>query len=227
MENKNLSLCLANFEALKDNIPPSIRQDFVDEYNRLVNSLSRVTGENLASFQIQSIEMKHKVVGSRRAAYGGGRGSTTYSADKYCDDILFRRRIQALDNYLKGQGYTQLRDVTPPPHSSLHIGTMIGSAVQQGVQHSHITVGFDAHSDDFRDFLVQLKRASSHLQLPGHLINQLNIDIATIEVQVHSALPKKSIIAECGASIRSIFEQAAGSVIASGLLPLIYNYFPK
>jgi hypothetical protein len=229
MDQKTLDLQLGRFEAMKNNIPPFIRQEFVNEYNDLVDALSRATSEDLTSFRVQPHEMKHKVIGTRRAPYGGrGGGMTMYSADKYCDDDLFNRRIQSLEHYLDSQGFKRAQQPRESASkSNVHVGTMIGSAIQQGTQDSHVTINYDVHGQDFGSFISKLKSTASKLPLPPERLNELHTDIATIEVQIASPSPKKAIIAECGASIRSIFEQVAANAIANGLLPLIYQYFPK
>jgi hypothetical protein len=55
---------------------------------------------------------------------------------------------------------------------------------------------------------------------------QLASDVATIEAQIASPTPKKSIIAECLSSARAILEIAAGDVVAAGLIHEIAKYLP-
>src|SRR5258707_13894567 len=114
MNRQMLDLYLGNFEALKKTVPSFIREGFINEYNDLVDSRSRTTGEDLAPFRILPTEVNHRVIGSRRAAYGRpGSGSVIYSSDKQCDDDLFHRRLQSLDNYLKNQGFSQATGQAP------------------------------------------------------------------------------------------------------------------
>jgi hypothetical protein len=68
MNRKTLDLYLGNFEALRKTVPSFIREEFVNEYNCLVDSLSRATGEDLRHFRILPNELKHEVIGGRRAA---------------------------------------------------------------------------------------------------------------------------------------------------------------
>jgi hypothetical protein len=227
MDKKALDLQLGRFEALKNNIPSFIKEELVDEYNSLVDALSRATGEDLTSFRILPNEVKPKLVSSRPRAYSGRYDrQRIYSKDKYCDDDLFNRRIQSLSHYLESSGFRRSQSVKDAPSSgSVKVGTMINSAIQQGSPHARASINVDIHSADFREFLQKLKDAAGKLGLPPEQFNELHTDIATIEVQLASPNPKKSIIVECGASIRTIFEQVASNLIASGLLPLIHQYF--
>jgi len=104
---------------------------------------------------------------------------------------------------------------------------MIGSAIQHGTRGSQITVNYDAKSPEFRDLIERIKTAIPKFGLDLERANQLYIDVGTIEVQISGAAPKHSIITESMQSVRNILEGIAGNMIASGLLPAIYNYFPK
>ena len=46
-------------------------------------------------------------------------------------------------------------------------------------------------------------------------------------MQISGMAPKHSIITESMHSIRNILEGIIGNMIASGLLPAIYHYFPQ
>jgi hypothetical protein len=235
MDERTLTLALARFDGFKKNIPPSIREAVVNDYHSIVDALAAATGEDLALFKIRPDELKHKVVGVRPAGYGGGRGSTTYSSDKYCDSSRFQGQIDSLAEYLESAGHRRgspvhsgklsARPTTSAP--TYNIGSMIGSAIQHGTRDSHVTVNYDAKSAEFRDLIGQIKTAIPKLGLEQEKANQLYIDVGTIEVQISGAAPKQSIIAECMHSIRSILEGMVGSAIASGLLPAIYKHFPK
>jgi len=78
MSERSLAQALALFEGFRKNIPSFIRENVVTEYHAIVDDLATATGEDLTTFKIRPDEVKHKVTGSRRGPYGGGRGSVTY-----------------------------------------------------------------------------------------------------------------------------------------------------
>jgi len=167
----------------------------------------------------------HKVISARRGPYGGGPGSVTYSSDKYCDDDRFQAQVDALSEYLESAGYTHSGRPTSAP--TYNIGSMIGSAIQHGTRSLQITVNYNPKSPELKQLIETIKAAVPKLGLDKETANQLYVDIGTIEVQISGTASKQSIIAESIDSIRNILEGAVGSAIASGLLPAIYQYFPK
>lgn len=234
MDERLMAQAIARFEGFRKNIPSRIRESVVNDYHSIVDALTVATGEDFAPFRIRTEEIKHEVVGVRPAPYGGGRGSVTYSSDRYCDDSLFQGRIDSLAEYLESAGHRRTfashlqrdsaRAIGAPTYN---IGNMIGSAIQHGTKDSQIAVSYDAKSADFRGLVRQIKAAVPKLGLEQEKVNQLFIDIGTIEVQISGVSPNHSIITECMHSIRNLFEGAIGSAIATGLLPAIYKYFPK
>jgi hypothetical protein len=235
MNEPTLAQALARFEGFKKNIPPSIREGVVNEYHSILDALATALGDDLSLFKIRPDELKHKVVSVRPGPYGGGRGSATYSADRYCDDSRFQGQIDSLAHYLESVGHRggsavqsekfSARPITSAP--TYNIGSMIGSAIQHGTRNSEVNVSYDAKSSEFRDLVVQIRGAIPKLGLEQGNANQLYIDVGTIEVQISGAAPKQSIITECMHSIRSILEGVVGNSIANGLLAGIYKYFPR
>src|SRR5436190_1612881 len=117
MDERTLAQTLARFEGFKKNIPPSIRESVVNEYHSIVDALATATGKDLTPFKIRPDELKHKVVAVRPAPYGGGRGSATYSSDKYCDDFRFQAQVDSLAEYLESAGHRRRSEppkIVPP-----------------------------------------------------------------------------------------------------------------
>jgi len=230
MSDRPLAQALARFEGFRKNIPSHIRENVVTEYNAIVDDLASATSEDLAAFKIRADEVKHKAIGGRRRSYRGGAGSTNYTADKYCDDDRFKAQVDALAEYLESAGHRRNGGQTPaarPSPATYNIGTMYGSAIQHATRDSQITVNYNAKSPEFRQLVEKIKAAVPKLGLDEGRANQIYVDVGTVEVQISGAAPKHSIIAESMHSIRSILEGIAGNIIASGLLPAIYQYFPK
>ena len=107
----------------------------------------------------------------------------------------------------------------PAVYNILHVGTMSGSAIQQGTQHSSQAVSFQQNQvDEVREFLNSLKRDFPQLGLAPEQNADVEADIATVEAQLRSTRPKGTIIKESLHSIRNILEGATGSLLASGIL---------
>jgi hypothetical protein len=128
--------------------------------------------------------------------YGNGPGGIYFDRERVITELLQR------DNALRA---------TAPSHV-VHVGTMIGSSIQQGTAGSTANVTY--HAADVKTVINQVKAAVAELNLTDTAREQINIDIQTIEPQLNSANPKKSILAECFHSIRAILE----GVAAAGLV---------
>jgi hypothetical protein len=101
---------------------------------------------------------------------------------------------------------------------------MHGSAIQQGTNSSPVTISFDAKSADFSTLIQDIKTKIPSLGLDQPSTDQLISDAVTIEAQIASPIPKRSIITECLTSARAILESAAGNAIAAGLIHEITKY---
>jgi hypothetical protein len=101
---------------------------------------------------------------------------------------------------------------------------MYGSAIQQGTTGSQITINFDVKSTDFKSLIQDIRTKIPSLNLDQTSANQLYSDVGTIEVQIASPAPKPSVIAESLSSIKTILENAAGNVIAAGIVYEIVKF---
>jgi hypothetical protein len=66
--------------------------------------------------------------------------------------------------------------------------------------------------------VAQIREAIPQLALTSAQTHDINTDLATVELQLKSGNPRKSIMDDCWSSIRSILEKAAGSLVAAPLL---------
>jgi hypothetical protein len=95
-------------------------------------------------------------------------------------------------------------------------GTILGSAIQQDSPGSSATV---SHSVQEQSNLIKaIREAIPHLSLAGEEIQNLETDLATVDLQLRSSRPKRTIVDECWSSARGILEKAAGSIVAAPLL---------
>ncbi len=226
MDQRALNQALAQFEGFKSNLPLTIREDCVQEYHAIVDALSAATGETLNAFKIGDAELEFKVVGKQPISFSGRPGRVIRSNEKSCDSARFHRQIDGLSHYLESQGYRKAKSAParPPASHSIHVEHMYGSAIQQGTRDSPVTISFDAKGADFKALIRDIKAKISSLGLDQPRKDQLASDVATIEAQIASPAPKKSIIAECLSSARAILEIAAGDVAAAGILHGIAKY---
>lgn len=102
-----------------------------------------------------------------------------------------------------------------------YIGTMNRSQVQQGTCDSSqaMTMGLDVSA--VVSILKELSKALRSADVPADIKKEIEADVQSIKSQLRSPNPKPSIVKECLRSIRSILEQAAGSVIAGGIPALL------
>ena len=110
-----------------------------------------------------------------------------------------------------------------PAFNSIHIhGNVINSQIQQAstdsLQSQQITT---SNIEELKKLLSDIRNSIKQLELPSEKTNDLIVEIQTIEAQLQSSQPKKSIIGIALMSAKSILESAAGSVIAYKLVEQI------
>lgn len=106
------------------------------------------------------------------------------------------------------------------------LGDTSNTQIQQGSHHS--SQNFEINSGNqstISEFIKALQDGLVSLSLPQEQLSEIKAEIATVEAQIGSAKPKSSIIGESLRTIRSILEEAAGSLVASGLLYQLSTFF--
>jgi len=109
-----------------------------------------------------------------------------------------------------------------PPINVISVQTMVNSVIQQGSPAGQQVV--DQKLSDtaaVAGLLKDVRAALAELGLPATQRESLGADVATAEAQLSSPNAKPSIIGECLRSIRSVLEQAAGSLLAAGIIARI------
>ncbi|MGL5667513.1 MAG: hypothetical protein ACRDD9_15435, partial [Shewanella sp.] len=99
-----------------------------------------------------------------------------------------------------------------------NIGSMQNSQIQQDSQGASQVQNITLEQADIMQFLDAIKSARDDLGLDQDSKDELDTEIATIELQLASPKPKKSIITESLKSTRNILEGITGSIIATALL---------
>ena len=109
-----------------------------------------------------------------------------------------------------------------PPVNIINIHHMQNSQIQQGTvegtQSQHIE---SKTKSDISEFVELVKAKLPDLCLDAEDMAEIEADINTVQSQVSSSRPKKSILMECLSSMQRVLEGAAGSVVAQQLIPLI------
>jgi len=119
------------------------------------------------------------------------------------------------------EGRTKPADPTPhfpPMINYLSIQSMVGSTVQQGGHAATLNATTDGN---LREFVALLRDKLSSVHLPPDAASEAQSDLETLEAQSKSPKPKLSIIREALLSLRTVFEIAAGDVVAMELLARI------
>src|ERR1700674_1307550 len=109
-----------------------------------------------------------------------------------------------------------------PTHST--VINMHGSNLNYHSPGASITQTADFKSADFRAFITDLKQSLAAQSLSSQDREQVNIDIGTIEVHMNSSRPNPTIISECLNSLKTILENAAGGILASGIFLQLPRY---
>jgi hypothetical protein len=99
-DKKSWALAISQFNALRSNIPTSISEKLVIEYHEILKSLESATTEDLSSFRIPQDQLEPRVT-SFRLASRRHPGSATYSREKFCNKDFFKRKVDALSQYLQ------------------------------------------------------------------------------------------------------------------------------
>lgn len=104
-----------------------------------------------------------------------------------------------------------------------YVGSVVNSQIQMGTNASTQSIYNEISLDAVRNFAALVLEHAAQLPLSPDVQRALIADATTVTAQVDSPAPKKSILAECLSSMRSILEQVAGNVIAQKLLMALSN----
>lgn len=99
-DSQKWKIAVSRFTGYCGNLPAFPKTEEVEDYHAIVKALEEASGQDLSSFKIPPEKHKPKLVSFRPASYGGARGSSNYSRDKYCDSDFFQAQIDALKHYL-------------------------------------------------------------------------------------------------------------------------------
>lgn len=115
----------------------------------------------------------------------------------------------------------------PPVINILNVGSITGSQVQQaGHSSSLVATVSSTEAEDLRKLVALLREQLAQLG-EGPQMADLRAQIGTLDAQLQSQTPNRTIVRESLRSVRSILEGMAGGLIASGLLTQIQAWLAK
>ena len=108
------------------------------------------------------------------------------------------------------------------PINIINIGTMNNSSLQQATENSTLNYTFnDSKISEIEPITNRLKEILDTLNVSDESKKELSSEIQTLEIQRQSPRPKNIIISESLKTIRTILENAAGSVAGNALTHII------
>jgi hypothetical protein len=120
------------------------------------------------------------------------------------------------------------QDADPTTGGNSTTFNIYGSNVNYGSPGATITSNIAGFSkEEFANLLGSLRDLLADVQVDQSLKDEINISIGTIELQLNSARPNVSILKESLKSVKTILENAAGSLLASGALAAVNHTLGK
>lgn len=150
--------------------------------------------DSLTTEQLERLAHDHNIDG-----YGDARGNV--------DRGIIISRLRARDRAMKGDA--------PAVHHHTHVGSMIGSVLQQGATGSPVTIHMN--TADLQDLVDKIRAALPSLQIDAAAKQEADSDLRTIEPQLVSPNPKKTIIGSCLQSLQTIVVGAATTAMTTEL----------
>lgn len=104
-----------------------------------------------------------------------------------------------------------------PAVNLIHIGSMVNSTLMNASPGATQTVQVDNPADKgLLAVLAEIKQSIDRLGLTAEERNDLKGDVATVEAQLGTSKPKRSVVSACLSSIKGLLEKG-GEALAKGL----------
>lgn len=149
--------------------------------------------DSMTNQQLEDLAAKYNIGG-----YGDARGGM----DRRIIITALRERDRALHH--------------PSSQSTIHIGSVTGSIIQQAPSRSPATLNYQAA--DIANIIAQIKAELSTLPLSPAAKSELDVEVQTVALQLSAARPKNVVIHECLRSARAVLEGIAGSLVATEIV---------
>jgi hypothetical protein len=129
-----------------------------------------------------------------------------------------------LDLIPKAVTNTESAPSAPAGSTHIHIENMENSAFIQGSPGASVNQTFDIHSQEFSNFVANLRELVAGVNLSEVQRSEANADFDTIDAQMKSPNPKTGIIRASLESVKAILENATGSLIGSAAYATLVYY---
>lgn len=104
------------------------------------------------------------------------------------------------------------------PLNVLYVGTMIGSAIQQGTSQSSQSVSASLGSiEELTKFVAAFEALLPQIGLDADSEKEARAELDSISAQANSPRPKRAVIGACLESLRHVLEHAGGAAIGHHL----------
>lgn len=208
----------ARLNSLRRNLPTSnVEESVVNDFNSMVDKLEEeIPDPDVSHFKVSSTDVKQIW---RRVQNKG----MVQSNEKYCDPRIFKTQVEGLWEYLVDSGVIEkdVEDATKTPQSGgIYIGSVTGSVIQQG-SHNTATVNYQ---NEVHKVLDEIRPRLNAGELSDEAKQELKAEFKTVEAQVESSKPKRTIIKESLTSARRILEHAFGAGMAHVYFPLLVKF---
>jgi hypothetical protein len=102
--------------------------------------------------------------------------------------------------------------------NSINIGSMHGSAIQQGSPHATQISHFNLNKDQARVALGALETALASLKLSGEIRDDISAELTTIRAQLSKSSPSHAILQQAGQSLRNVIEGITASLMTPAVI---------
>lgn len=140
------------------------------------------------------------------------------------------RVSQIFNNYISG-GVTHIATTDSSRDSStVQVGSMSNSQVQQAGAHSSLTISFSRGSQERSDLerlVREMSERIAELNLDERAGRKAAAQIGTIQAQLADDEADPGIIAQAGRTLRNVTEGAIGSLVASAAQPAVWHWVGK
>ncbi|WP_316227655.1 MULTISPECIES: hypothetical protein [unclassified Bradyrhizobium] len=207
----------------------AVRKDFEGGINATLGELKRT----IARTTLDRIQLRQMTIQCLENFAIEMKSLT--KADQYRTLVgkLIDDRLREFDEYLSfaiRQFDTGFLDPPEPEvpsvNNSINIGTMTGSAVQQGSPSAAQTMQLGLKIDDAKAAAAAFEAAIQSIDLPISKKDEIVAELQTISAQLSKKSPSLTILREAGCSLRNVVEGITASAITPQLLaaaPMLWS----
>jgi hypothetical protein len=129
--------------------------------------------------------------------------------------------------YVTEKGYKAAQKSTAKPRLSstnIHIGHMENSAFVQGSPFATVNQTFNISSQEFKTFVQNLRELMAGANLSEVQRSEADAQFSSLDLELNSSTPSRGIVRASLQSLRTILENASGSLIGSAAYAALVQY---